>query len=203
MTGFSEAEREQIREELLQNGEALLIQYGPKKTTITDITDSVGISKPMFYRFFDSKANLYLEILERASEDFYQSAYSELDGETDPYEGLTSLLNCYRSYLEENPLVQQVFLQDNYRELLRNVSPELLREIQQEGVADLLPLIRSLQDQSSGQFAEYEPTIILGVLGTLALQVLHKDRYDEYEEGYYDEVMELLIDSLAKGLTAD
>lgn len=203
MTGFSEAEREQIREDLLQNGEDLLIQHGPKKTTITDVTDSVGISKPMFYRFFDSKANLYLEILERGSEDFYQNAYSELDGETDPYEGLKSLLNCYRSYLEENPLVQQVFSQDNYREIFRNVSPEVLKEIQQEGVADLLPLIRSLQDQSSSQFAEYDPTIILGVLGTVALQVLHKDRYDEYEEGYYDEVMELHIDSLAKGLTAN
>lgn len=40
-------------------------------------------------------------------------------------------------------------------------------------------------------------------VGTVDLQVLHKDRHDEYEEGYYDEVMELLIDSLAKGLTAD
>ncbi len=66
-----------------------------------------------------------------------------------------------------------------------------------------MPLVQSLQEQSNDQFSEYYPRTILGVLGTIALQVPHKDRYYKYEEGYYNEVMELLIDSLANGLTAN
>ncbi len=178
-----------------------MFRHGPKKTTITDITDSVGISKPMFYRFFDSKADLYLEILQHESEVFYENLREELDGVTDPCEGLKRLLWCYRDYLESNPLVQQTFTQDNYREIFRNVSPEVLAEIQQEGVADIIPFIEALQEHSSGPFAERDPAAILGVLSTIALQVLHKDRYDEYEEGYYDQIMDLLITSLAEGLT--
>jgi AcrR family transcriptional regulator len=179
-----------------------MLTHGPKKTTITDITDSVGISKPMFYRFFDAKADLYLVILQHASEAFHENIREELDGVTAPCEGLKRLLWCYREYLETNPLVQQTFTQDNYREIFRNVSPELLQEIQQEGVADIIPFIKTLQEQSSGPFADRDPATILGVMSTIALQVLHKDRYDEYEEGYYDQIMDLLITSLAHGLTA-
>lgn len=203
MAGFNDKERTRIREDLLQTGAKRLGKYGPKKTTITDITDPVGISKPMFYRFFDSKADLYLEILQRESEVFYENAYAELEGVTDPCEGLKRLLQCYREYLEDNPLVQQTFTQENYREIFRNVSPEVLEQIQREGVADIMPLIESLQEQNTGSFAEYEPATVLGVLSTIALQVLHKDRYDEYQEGYYEQIMDLLIKSLAKGLTAD
>jgi AcrR family transcriptional regulator len=203
MAGFTEEERERIREDLIQTGHELLVRYGPKKTTITDMTESVGISKPMFYRFFDSKANLYLEILRRGSDEFYENAHTELEGVTDPCEGLKRLLQCYREYLEENPLVQEVFTQDNYRDIFRNVSPEMMKKIQQDGVADITPLITSLQKQSSGAFAEYEPAAVLGVLSTISLQVLHRDRYEEYEEGYYDQVMDLLITSLAQGLTTD
>lgn len=201
MPGFSDEERARIREDLIQSGRNLMFIHGPKKTTITDITDSVGISKPMFYRFFDAKADLYLVILQQASEEFYENVREELDEVTDPCEGLKRVLWCYREYLETNPLVQQTFTQDNYREIFRNVSPELLQEIQQEGVADIIPFIEALQEQSSGPFAERDPATILGVMSTIALQVLHKDRYDEYEEGYYDQIMDLLIISLAEGLT--
>lgn len=201
MPGFSDEERARIREDLIQSGRRLMFIHGPKKTTITDITDSVGISKPMFYRFFDAKADLYLVILQQASEEFYENVREELDEVTDPCEGLKRMLWCYREYLENNPLVQQTFTQDNYREIFRNVSPELLEEIQQEGVADIIPFIETLQEQSNGPFAERDPAAILGVMSTIALQVLHKDRYDEYEERYYDQIMDLLITSLAEGLT--
>lgn len=202
MPSNRDEERARVRKELIQTGRRLMFRYGPKKTTITDITDPVGISKPIFYRFFDSKADLYLEILQQESEVFYENLDEELDGVTDPCEGLKRLLWCYRDYLENNPLVQQTFTQDNYREIFRNVSPEVLTEIQQEGVADIIPFIEALQEQSSGPFAERDPATVLGVLSTIALQVLHKDRYDEYEEGYYDQIMHLLITSLANGLTA-
>ena len=201
MPGFSDEERARIREDLIQTGRELMIRYGPKKTTITDITEAVGISKPMFYRFFDSKSNLYLEILRRESDDLHETIRDALDGVTDPCTGLERVLGCYREYFENSPLVRQTFTQENYREIFRNISPEELQQIRQEGVADILPFIEALQEQSNGPFADRDPATVLGVISTIALQVLHKERYDEYEEGYYDQTMDLLITSLATGLT--
>lgn len=51
--------------------------------------------------------------------------------------------------------------------------------------------------------ADRDPVAILGLLSTIGLIVLHEDEYREYSDDYYDEVQELLITTLASGLTAD
>lgn len=202
MPGINEEKHGRIREDLIQEGRTLMLRYGPKKTTIMDITDAVDISKPIFYRYFDSKAELYLAILRRENEEIYEDIHAELDGVTDPREGLERLCWCYKEFLEDNPIIQQIITQPNYRALFRNVSPELIEEIRRERVAGHEPFIERLQDQSSGRFAEQDPVIVLGVLSTISLLVVNKEKYDEYDDEYYEQVMNCFIPALAIGLTA-
>nr|WP_282594534.1 TetR/AcrR family transcriptional regulator [Halomarina salina] len=187
---------------MLRAGEDLFVQYGPKRATITDVTDAVGVSKPIFYRFFDSKAEFYVAILRRRNEAFARETRSELEDVATPYEGLKRLLYRYKSHLEENPLVRRSLTREHYRDVFRNVPPELLRELQEESVPDVLPLVRSLQERSDGRFAEYDPATVLGVLETVGLQVAQRAGDDDGAADY-DQVMSLLISSLARGLTAD
>ena len=69
MHKFDEDEKKRIRQELIETGRDLIRLHGPKKTNIEDITQPVGIAKSTFYRFFDSKTDLYIKIIERESEE--------------------------------------------------------------------------------------------------------------------------------------
>ena len=203
MRGFSDEERERIREELVESGRELLVTYGPEKTNVADVTEPVGIAKSTFYRFFDSKTDLYLEVFMRESEDFRERVEAELSGVEDPREGLERLFRCYAEFAEGNLLVQRMITSDNYRELFGDVSPERMEEYQAEGMAAYAPFVERFQEEGSGPLAGMEPSTVLGVMGTIGLLVLHEQEYEQYGEGYYEEVRDALVTSLARGLTAE
>lgn len=208
--GFSDEEHHRIREHLIETARELLLTYRPEKITITDITEPVGIGKGSFYRFFDSKADLYLVILQREIEEFVEQVRSELSDVDEPHEGLERLFWCYAEFAEENPLVRQMVIQNDYQKLVRNVSPDRIEQMQSEEMAELLPIIEPLRTEGSGMLENTETATLLGLMGgSIGLLALHKDEFDEfdapeiYEEGYYRRVQNVLISSLARGLTAD
>lgn len=211
MRGFSDDEREQIRERLIETGRELLLTYGPEKTNVTDITEPVGIAKSTFYRFFDTKADLYLVIIEREMNEYVENVRSELAGVEDPREGLERFFWCYTEFAEGNPLIQQMIIRENYQDVFRNVSPDKLAAVEREEVARFLPLIEDLKAQSSGPFADIDMLTLFGLMGgSIGLMVLHReefeeyeDEFDEYEEGYYKHIQETLISTLARGLTVE
>lgn len=62
---YSEQEREQVGRDLLSVGLELLSQRGLKGTTLQDILQAVGISKPFFYgNYYRSLAELVLHIID-------------------------------------------------------------------------------------------------------------------------------------------
>ena len=62
---YSEDDKENIRRELLDIGMDLFIERGIRNTTLADIIQKVGISKPYFYTFFASYGELIGAIIER------------------------------------------------------------------------------------------------------------------------------------------
>lgn len=57
MRKFTDEDRDRIRAELIGTAQELLMEYGPTKTTVKDITDPVGIAKPTFYQFLTRNPN--------------------------------------------------------------------------------------------------------------------------------------------------
>lgn len=209
MRKFSDEERERIREELIQTANDLLLTYGPTKTTVEDITDPVGIAKPTFYQFFDAKADLYVEIFEREFDEFTEEFQSELAGIDDPRERLEQFFRCYVDFAEGNQFIKKLFLEKDYRDVIDNMSPEQIVEIEEKEMRALIPPIEDVQAQSEGPISEMEPITVLGLMGSsLGLLVLHKDEYveyaghiDEVEDEFYYHIQEEMISTLARGLT--
>jgi AcrR family transcriptional regulator len=61
---FSEHEKTIIRQRLLDNGYKQFSAYGLKKTNIEEIAKASGISKGAFYGFFESKEDLFMDVIE-------------------------------------------------------------------------------------------------------------------------------------------
>ena len=64
-TAFNDTERDAIREALQDAAWRHACGEGMRKTTVDDLAAEAGISKGAFYRFYDSKEALFLEVLDR------------------------------------------------------------------------------------------------------------------------------------------
>jgi AcrR family transcriptional regulator len=61
---FSELEKQIIRQRLLDQGYKQFSVYGLKKTNIEEIAKAAGISKGAFYGFYESKEELFMDVIE-------------------------------------------------------------------------------------------------------------------------------------------
>jgi AcrR family transcriptional regulator len=62
---FNEQEKEDIRKRLLDLGLKHFSTYGFKKTNVDEIARAAGISKGAFYRFYESKEMLFMDVIEQ------------------------------------------------------------------------------------------------------------------------------------------
>jgi AcrR family transcriptional regulator len=83
MPRFSENERDKIHNKLLAEGERLFARYGLKKATIDDLAESVGIAKASFYKFYENKEYLYLDIVQGIQLKIFNELDLLLESNTD------------------------------------------------------------------------------------------------------------------------
>lgn len=200
MRGFSDEERERIEQELLEVGREELRTIGPERTRVIDITEPVGIAKPTFYRFFDSKEELYLEIYRGEFVRFSEHLRAELDDIDDPRRELERFFRLFVEFFEENPYMQQAFAQELHRDSIQGVSAEHLEEVEQELLDEQLPLIESIKARSDGPLSEMNSLTVFGLLKPMVLMVSEQQKS---AMEYYDEVMDTLISMVVRGLTCD
>jgi AcrR family transcriptional regulator len=76
---FSEQEKEIIRKQLLDQGLKHFSSYGFKKTNVDEIARAVGISKGAFYRFYESKELLFMDVIEQVEIRVRQEILAAID----------------------------------------------------------------------------------------------------------------------------
>ena len=69
--GFSDREKTLIRAQLLSKGRELFATQGIKKANVEDLTRAANISKGAFYLFFNSKEELFFEILGQFEDEYH------------------------------------------------------------------------------------------------------------------------------------
>ncbi|WP_254532759.1 TetR/AcrR family transcriptional regulator [Natrinema gelatinilyticum] len=195
MRGFSDEERDRIREELIQTGREMFLQYGPEKTNVAEITEPVGIAKSTFYRFFDTKSELYLAVFLRERDEFLDQVRTDLAEVDDAETGIVRLLDAYLSWIEGSPLLQQMIDQWEHEPAFGSVSDETLYRHQQEAIAELIPFIEEWK--ANGEMRDIDQEVFFGLMGAVGLMTLHHEEFEDYREGMYDTVRGLMIEALA------
>lgn len=75
---FTDEQRQKIRERLLESAQRHAIADGVMKTSLDTLTSEAGISKSSFYKFYESKEQLFLEVASRWEEQILTSAQRSL-----------------------------------------------------------------------------------------------------------------------------
>jgi TetR/AcrR family transcriptional regulator len=199
MRGFDEEERERIQEELMVAGRELFAQYGPRKTTIADLTDAVGIANGTFYRFFDSKEELYFEVVQREGHELADELVANsLAAEDDPERAIRRFLRLLVETMEENKLFQQLLDGDELARMMRtmdDLSDEELEARRAASFAYVLPYVERWQ--AEGTIRDGDPYAIVGTMGVVKFLPLYREQFGEY----YPAVCDTLIETIAAGLT--
>ena len=75
---FTDEQRRQIRERLLESAQRHAIREGVTKTSLDTLTSDAGISKSSFYKFYENKEALFLEASSRWENQILESARKAL-----------------------------------------------------------------------------------------------------------------------------
>lgn len=194
---FSEVERENIHRVLVETGRELFAKQGLKKTSLEDLTRPAGIHKTSFYSFFESKEDLYLELLILEGPGVEERVWRAAESTDDTREAIARFLRAVISELETNPLVRRLI---THPEELQMVARKVRPEHEEVKKASLLPLRRFVeQGQERGKIVDQNPEVVSGVLRGVTMLTLHKD---DIGEDLYPDVLGLMIELVAAGLTA-
>lgn len=195
MRGFDYEERQEIREALIDAGEEYFLRVGPRKTTVKELTDEVGIAKGSFYNFFDSKSELFMEVFIRVGRNSVTAVLEAVEDVEDGGEGIRLLFRTYADWLEDHPIIQKFATevdQDSFRQSLPAGQFAAAERKRDELLAT--PVERW---QANGTLRDDVPPV--AVVELLQLVLLLAVTNDEYDEAYYKK-RDFAIETLARGL---
>lgn len=118
--------RETEKHTLIVNAAAALFaKYGYKKTTVDEIVAAAGISKGLFYHYFQNKKQLYLCLYDRYTAALSESLKREVDtGNPDFFDRLKQLSHLRIAFINQYPDLWN-FLYTAYYEQHPDVAPEI------------------------------------------------------------------------------
>jgi AcrR family transcriptional regulator len=196
--GFTDREKGLIRAGLLEKGRELFATYGLKKTNVEELTRAVGISKGAFYLFFDSKEELFFELLEQFESDFQVVLLEHIArDDAPPRERMRALLHEALSVLKRNALFAH-FSREEYEYLFRKLPPETIQAHQ--GKDDAFAVEFNAAWQRVGVAIDCEPSLVSGLIRALFFMGMHED---EFGEGIYPNVIGVYIDLLSHYLVPE
>ena len=194
---FTEKEKARLRQKMLHVARDLFARQGLKKTSLADLTSSVGIAKSTFYVFFESKEALFLEVLAEDGPAVEAQLRAALVAAPDAREGIARLLRGIVHELETNALTRRLLTHPDELQLLADyATPEQLAASNNNGLALIAPYLQA--GQVSGQVIKGDPVLFARIISAVTLLTLHRDQIGANQ---YDKVLNTLIELLARALT--
>ncbi|WP_227379654.1 TetR/AcrR family transcriptional regulator [Haladaptatus halobius] len=199
MPTFTEEKKKQVHESLRDTGRELFARYGVRKTTILELTEGAGIGTGTFYQYYESKEELYVDILEEYNRELIpRLLQNSVETYDDPEMAITALLEEALDEFESNPLLRRVLIEDEVSYIRDRVSNEEISEKRNSTMEAFLPYFERWYDE--GKVVGTNPESIVHSIRAVARIVHQKEQIGEER---YPQVRDTLIAAVAAGLTRD
>ncbi len=193
---FSEEDRQAIRRSLLEQGRKLFLRYGLRKTNVDELARAAGIAKGTFYRFFDSKEELCLEIFHLEESDLSGEIQGILERHAEATAALRAVLEHSLRFVRGDSLLSRLRESGEYALLSRGagrarLARHLARDMESTG--KLLEALRR-----KGAACPLEPEVVTGVLRAVVLLAFHEE---EIGARLYAPAMKHILEWISQGIT--
>lgn len=185
-TAFNQQQRAQIQSALMKAATDCAATLGMRKTTVEQLSEAAGISKGAFYKFYECKETLFLDVLENLHEQMYGSAERVMLSNPSlcKRERVALAVKQVLRELESHRMI--AFFQDDLPALLRKLPKEELKEHYHSDVEHIKRLLEKGQLDLT-RTVETACTVVMILLRSLTTKV-------SFGGEPYDEAIELLID---------
>lgn len=160
------------RADLMREGARLFASKGYHPTAVADIVASLGVGKGVFYWYFSSKQEFYVEILRAAQTDLRRNQQAAIVDEADPIVRIESGIEASVRWFHEHRDTFNLF---QFAATEEQFAP-VLREGQQVAVTDAARHIK--EGIVEGRIPDRDPEIlaqaVVGVMSHLARVYLYE-----------------------------
>ena len=196
---FTAEEKVRITALLLETGERLFTSQGLRKTSLEELMAPTGVAKSSFYVFFDSKEDLYLELMVRQSAEVKQKV---IDGALlatgDVREGLRRFLHATLAELSANPLWRRLMTHpEEMQAVARKLDPARVTAMADNPATALTDYLTQHRDD----LVAADPAVIVGILQCVLLVPMFAERLGD--PALLPTILDLLVDIIAAGLTRE
>ena len=192
---FTGKEKEIIRKTLIVKGRELFSKYGLKKTSITELTNGAGIAQGTFYNFFESKEELYFEILEQEEANSAKYLENIVITSSSARDSIKKIIKCTFDLFERNQFIRRIFESKDYDLMLRKLPTKKLENHQKNDTLRVLNTIIGMKQKD--ELIDTPPEVIAGLLRGITILSFHQE---EIGREIYPEVVDLLATIVADGL---
>ncbi|MCB1272559.1 MAG: TetR/AcrR family transcriptional regulator [Microthrixaceae bacterium] len=97
------------REQLIAYATLRFARDGFHPTSVSEIVDGVGVGKGVFYWYFASKDELFIEILRAAQQDLRRTQLKAIGPTDDPLEAIEAGIRAGALWMAEHPDLRRLF----------------------------------------------------------------------------------------------
>src|SRR5579872_6766235 len=154
------------REELLDFAARRFASQGYHPTSVTDIVDGLGVGKGVFYWYFESKEELFRQILADSQRDLRRAQRQAIADEPDPVRRIEAGIGATVEWLDAN---RHLFVLLEFARTEERFAP-LIRKGEEQAAADAMPHVKA--GIAAGLIRREDPLVlahaILGVTDRMA-----------------------------------
>ena len=188
---FSDKEKEVIRRQLRDKSRELFQAHGLRKTSVDEITRAVGISKGAFYLFYESKEDLFLELMEQMETELREGLlHYTLHPQADARQNMRRILENFLLTYDAYPLLKN-FSQSDLDYLVRKLPAERLQAHMNRDTKFFESFIKKVKRE--GIPIKVPPRVAMNLILSLFLVSLHRQDFGEA----YAENIKILTDLVA------
>ncbi|MBN2330041.1 MAG: TetR/AcrR family transcriptional regulator [Candidatus Omnitrophica bacterium] len=184
------------REKIAYAATHLFAVHGYDATSIRDIAEKAGVTKPVVYYYFQSKENLFATLIHEAYDFFFQALEKLFEEETDFWDRWKKVTRLYFDLsMQYRDTVQLIYIYSfgprgkspriNMLEI-ENIHTQFLARLFREGMQQ--GLVRNIEN------IEWITNLYLGVIVIYQQQLLFTDV--PIPENYSDIIMEMVYNGI-------
>jgi AcrR family transcriptional regulator len=200
-----EEKKAEVRRRILESAKEIFFRDGFMNANLDELAELAGVAKGTLYRYFDSKAQIYLAVLSRKARRFEVKLQDSLDPEATPVDSLVRVSRFYFQHYVENPDYFQIFWAIENQAVIGELPPEVVDEVVrlwEESLSVLAGIVERGIEQ--GVFVPCDSWEVASILWTLANAIIRTERSSAHRSLRRNELDTFFDDAIAlvlRGLT--
>jgi len=185
------------RHELLKAAREHFYKKGFKQTSVAEVAQGAGIAVGSFYKFFNSKEELFSRIFVRENEQLKQKLFESVDAHDDPVAMVIKLVAENADRMNKNPILREWYNPNLMAKLETYFQRESgVKSIEDMANAGMKDMIAQWQNENKIR-RDLDQGMILSMFRSIPYIDLHKS---EIGPEYFPQVLIRIVEFIMKGL---